>query len=488
MRINAGLSKRQLRPILTAAMRPDNPRGESGRFQFCGMVCRMEERILIGELNKHVGKEVAICGWVDVRRDQGKMVFFDLRDRSGTAQGVVLPGSAALETAKEVRNEYALRLQGVVNKRPEKNVNQGVQNGDIELEIKGIEILSRAAELPFEKDAEVNLDTLFDYRPFTLRSERGRDIFRIQATIVEAYRASLKRQGFTEFQAPALVGGDAEGGAAAFKVEYYNDKTAFLATSPQFYKQIMVGPFERAFTIAKIFRAEKSATTRHLAELTQMDFEMGFIKDHLDVMAVLEQTVKDATAAVVKEHADVFARFNTQAPLVPEQFPILTLREAQKVLGVGEEPDMEPEHEREICKWAAKERGSDFVFITHFPTSKRAFYTYADPADPTFSLSFDLLFRGLEINSGSQRIHSYDEMVKKLESRGLNPELFSFYLQAFKYGMPPHGGSSTGLERFTARMLELANVKEASAFPRDMNRVDQLLHGVPTDDSTDTES
>jgi nondiscriminating aspartyl-tRNA synthetase len=446
------------------------------------------ERTLIGDLGSKVGQEVSISGWVDVRRDQGKMVFFDFRDRSGSVQGVVLPGSAALETAKECRSEYAVRVAGTVNKRPEKNVQQGKQNGDLELEITEIEILSRAAELPFEKGAEVNLDTLFDYRPYTLRSERSRDIFKVQATIADAYRQSLKRQGFTEFQAPALVGGDAEGGAAAFKVEYYNDKTAFLATSPQFYKQIMVGPFERAFTIAKIFRAERSATTRHLSELTQMDFEMGFIKDHLDVMAVLEQTVRDATDAVIKEHADVFARFDTEAPKLGEKFPILSLREAQKILGVAEEPDMEPEHEREICKWALAEKGSDFVFITHFPTSKRAFYTYADPADPAFSLSFDLLFRGLEINSGSQRIHSYDDMVKKLESRGMKPELFSFYLQAFKYGMPPHGGSSTGLERFTARMLELPNVKEASAFPRDMNRVDQLLHGTPADDCEDVES
>ena len=275
------------------------------------------------------------------------------------------------------------------------------------------------------------------------------------------------------------MGGDAEGGAMAFKVEYYYDKTAYLATSPQFYKQIMVGPFERAFTVAKIFRAEKSATTRHLSELTQMDFEMGFIKDHLEVMAVLEQTVRDTVEAVGRQHADVFARFNTTLPQLGEKFPILTLREAQKILGAPEDPDLEPEHEREICKWALEQKGSDFVFITHFPTSKRAFYTYADPEDPEFSKSFDLLFRGLEVNSGSQRIHDYGEMVAKMESRGLDPKLFSFYLQAFKYGMPPHGGSSTGLERFTARMLELGNVKEASAFPRDLNRIDSLLHESP---------
>jgi nondiscriminating aspartyl-tRNA synthetase len=434
------------------------------------------ERTLIGELRKHVGETVSISGWVDVRRDHGKLVFLDIRDRSGKVQCVCLPNHGeAVATAQTLRPEWVVSIEGIVNERPEKMRTEGA-NGNIELETLLISVLAQAQELPFPKDEEVNLDTLFDYRPLTLRSERGRDIFTMQASIVEEYRQSLRRQGFTEFQSPALVGGDAEGGAAAFKVEYYYDKTAFLATSPQFYKQIMVGPFERVFTIAKIFRAEKSATTRHLSELTQMDFEMGFIKDHADVMRVLEQTIRDTVEAVGKQHADIFVRLHSPVPKLGEKFPILTLREAQKILNVPEEPDMEPEHERAICEWALKEHDSDFVFITHFPTAKRAFYTYADETDPMYSKSFDLLFRGLEINSGSQRIHEYDEMVRKLESRGLDPKKFSFYLQAFKYGMPPHGGSSTGLERFTARMLGLANVKEASAFPRDLNRVDQLLH------------
>ena len=439
------------------------------------------ERTLIGELGRHIGETVTIAGWVDVRRDHGKLIFLDIRDRSGKVQVICAMSHAeALAEASRLRPEWVVSIEGVVNERPEKMRTDG-QNGGLELEAANITVIAQAAELPFEKDAEVNLDTLFDYRPLTLRSERSRDIFAVQATIVEAYRQSLRRQSFTEFQAPALVGGDAEGGAAAFKVEYYYDKTAFLATSPQFYKQIMVGPFERAFTIAKIFRAEKSATTRHLSELTQMDFEMGFIKDHLDVMAVLEHAVRDTVEAVGEAHADVFGRFNISVPTLGDTFPILTLREAQKILDVALDPDLEPEHEREICKWALEQKGSDFVFITHFPTNKRAFYTYADPTDPTYSKSFDLLFRGLEINSGSQRIHTYDEMVAKMESRGLDPKLFSFYLQAFKYGMPPHGGSSTGLERFTARMLELSNVKEASAFPRDLHRVDTLLHEHDTD-------
>lgn len=434
------------------------------------------ERTLIGELGKHIGGTVSISGWVDVRRDHGKLVFLDIRDRSGKVQTVCLPShSEAVVVAQVVRPEWVVQIEGMVNERPEKMRTQE-QNGDVEIEAIKITVVAQAQELPFPKDEEVNLDTLFDYRPLTLRSERIRDIFILQSSIVEEYRQSLRRQGFIEFQSPALVGGDAEGGAAAFRVEYYYDKTAFLATSPQFYKQIMVGSFERAFTIAKIFRAEKSATTRHLSELTQMDFEMGFIQDHADVMRVLEQTIRDTVEAVGEKHRDIFSRLHSSVPKLGEKFPSLTLREAQKILNIPEEPDMEPEHERAICEWALKEQGSDFVFITRFPTAKRAFYTYADETDPTYSKSFDLLFRGLEINSGSQRIHEYDEMVRRLESRGLDPEKFSFYLQTFKYGMPPHGGSSTGLERFTARMLKLPNVKEASAFPRDINRIDQLLH------------
>lgn len=439
------------------------------------------DRTYIKDLGQQVGETVRIDGWVAVRRDQGKMIFFDFRDMTGSVQGVVLPGSGAMDTAKETRNGFAVTVTGIVNKRPEKNAQAGKQNGDIELQIEGIEALSAPQELPFDLDADVHIETLLDYRPFTLRSERNRDIFKMQATIVDEYRNALKRRMFTEFQAPALVGGDAEGGSAVFKVGYFNDTDAYLATSPQLYKEIMVGAFERAFTIAKIFRAEKSATTRHVAELTQMDFEMGFIKDHTDVMAILTDVIRDVVARVASEHAEVFARFGTEIPQAPEQFPTFTLREAQEVIkrefdrDVVGEPDMEPEDERQICEYAKKEFGSDFVFITHFPTKKRAFYTYADPENPELSLSFDLLFRGLEINSGSQRIHDYDEMVAKIESRGMDPKKFAFYLQAFKYGMPPHGGCSTGLERITARMLELANVKEASAFPRDMTRIDIRL-------------
>ena len=440
-------------------------------------------RVLIGELGLHVGESVSIRASVEVRRDQGKMVFFDFHDRSGWVQGVVLPGSEAMDTAKECRSEYLVKVEGVVNKRPEKNIQAEKQNGDIELEVKGIEILSHAAEIPFDKDAEdLTLETRFDYRPFTLRSRRDRDIFAVQATILKAFRDTLYTEGFTEFQAPALVGGDAEGGSAVFEIPDYYGKKAFLATSGQLYKQIMVGPFERVMTIAKTFRAEKSATTRHLAELMQLEFEMGYIDSPKEVMAMLEKVVRAISTAVATTHADTLKRFSVAPALLPtEAFPVFRLSEAQEIIerefggkAVGE-LDLEPEHERQICEYAKEKLGSDFVFITHFPTAKRAFYTHEDPEQPEFSLSFDLLFRGLEINSGAQRIHDYDKLVAKMESRGMDPEKFAYYLQAFKYGLPPHGGCSTGMERITARMLELANVKEATPFPRDMNRIDSLL-------------
>lgn len=435
------------------------------------------ERTLIQDLQGKVGESVLVKGWVSVRRDQGKLVFFDIRDRSGTVQAVALPQyDDVIMLAKETRPQCVVEMQAMVNKRPEKNINAEAQNGDIELEIKALHLLSQPKELPFELDTEVNLDTHLDYLPYTLRSERSKDIFKVQATVAEAFRESMRAQDFTEFQSPSLVGGDAEGGAAAFEVKYYYEQRAFLATSPQFYKQILAGVYERAFTVAKIFRGEKHATSRHLSEATCMDFEMCFIRDEREPMAVLERSIRDMVSAVEKNHPGVFERFGTTAPLVPkEQFPVLTLREAQKILGVSEEPDLEPEQERTICEWAAREKGSDFVFITKFPTAKRAFYTYEDPDEAPYSRGFDLLFRGLEINSGAQRMHDYDALIKRIEERGLDPKLFSFYLQAFKYGMPPHGGSSTGLERFTARLLNLSNVKEATLFPRDLNRIDLLL-------------
>lgn len=434
------------------------------------------ERTLIKDLKAQVGETVLIKGWVSVRRDQGKMVFFDFRDMTGSVQGVTLPKEElAIAVAKELRAEYVVEVSGIVNKRPEKNVNPDVMNGDIELEIKTISILAKA-EIPFELEAPVNIDTYLDHQPYTLRSQRSRDIFKLQETLIQTFRDALRSEGFTEFQAPALVGGDAEGGAAAFKVDYYYNKKAYLATSPQLYKQIMTGVFERVYATPKIFRGEKHATTRHLSELVQMDFEMAFIKDHTDVMNMLELIMRRISITVAEKHADTFKKMGVETPMLPVgKFPVLKLREAQEILGAGKEPDLEPEQEKALWEWAKREHQSDFVFVTHFPIEKRPFYTYEDENDKGYTKYFDLLFRGLEINSGGQRVHNYEALVERIKAKGLDPEKFKFYLQTFKVGMPPHGGCSTGLERLTARMLNLHNVREAALFPRDLNRIDVLL-------------
>ncbi|MBI2030623.1 aspartate--tRNA(Asn) ligase [Candidatus Kaiserbacteria bacterium] len=439
------------------------------------------QRTFIKDLSDHIGEDVLIKGWISVRRDQGKMIFFDFRDMTGTVQGVVLPNSTAMEAAKETRNEYIVAVEGAVNKRPEKNVQAGKQNGDIELEVKKLEIISVAQDLPFELDAEVNLDTLLDHRPFTLRRERERAIFTVQSEIIRAYREFLSGENFKEFQAPKLVGDDAEGGGNIFKVEYFKDKDAFLATSPQLYKQIMVGVFERVFAIGNVYRAEKHATTRHLNEYTSMDIEMGFIEDHTDIMALENRLMIFLTDHLRETCADAFALLGAEIPVVPAEIPRMKLREAQAIIsketGVDctNEPDLEPEHERWLCTYAKEKHNSDFIFITHYPVSKRPFYTMEDDADPGFTKSFDLLFRGVEITTGGQRVHEYDALMQKMHLKNLDPLNFMFYLQAFKYGIPPHGGWGMGLERLTQKMLGLDNVKEATLFPRDMNRIDTRL-------------
>lgn len=440
------------------------------------------ERTLIEELTHKKGEEVSVSGWVEVRRDHGKLIFLVLHDRSGNIQAVVKDDMSpdAFAVAETLREQWVVTVTGTVNERPDK-MKKDEQNGDVELLVTDIEVLSEADELPFDMNAELNLDTYLDNLPLTLRTQKGRDIFAVQATITKAFREYLRQNGFTEYQAPVLVGGDAEGGSAAFKVGYYKDKIAYLATSPQLYKQIMVGIFERVFSIGKVFRAEEHATTRHTSEYTSLDFEMGFIEDHKDVMEMTQGVHTYIANAVAEKHADVLERLGVEPALTPAKFPILTLEEAQEIIekefggkAIGE-PDLEPEHERQLCEWARKEHSSDYIFITHYPVAKRPFYTMEDEEKPGTTKSFDLLFRGLEITTGGQRVHEYDMMVEKIKSKGMNPDLFSFYLQTFKYGMPPHGGTGNGLERITQLMLGFKNLREATLFPRDMNRIDSRL-------------
>ncbi|MCA9364130.1 aspartate--tRNA(Asn) ligase, partial [Candidatus Kaiserbacteria bacterium] len=391
--------------------------------------------------------------------------------------------------AKELRSEWVVSVIGIVHKRPEKMVKEGIKNGDIELEITAIEVLAKA-EIPFDLNEETNLITELDNRPYVLRNKKNRSIFKVQSEILNGFRDSLTARGFREFQAPKIVGGDAEGGGNVYEVDYFGT-TAGLATSPQLYKQMMVGVYERVFTTGNVFRAEKHATSRHINEYTSLDYEFGFIKDHTTVMDMHESIMRDVVAHVTATCAEEFTQFSVAAPTVPVgAFPRMKLREAQELLkkeygidAIGE-PDLEPEHERLLCQYASEKLNSDFIFVTHYPTSKRPFYTYEDENDPGFTNSFDLLFRGVEITTGGQRRHTRELLIAGLTMKGLDPEKFSFYLQAFTVGMPPHGGIGMGLERVTQKFLGLSNVKEATLFPREINRIDTLL-SKDTDQSAD---
>ena len=442
----------------------------------------MENRILIKDLKEHIDQEIIIAGAVDLRRDHGKLIFLDLRDRTGMVQIVVNKKNENVYQALEaVKPEWNLKIKGLVKKRSEHTVNPNILNGDLEIEALEAEILGNAGELPFEKNTgDISLETYLDYLPYTLRSEKAKAVFRIQAQIVKSFREFLNEQDFVEIQVPKIIGEDAEGGANSFALEYFGS-TAHLAQSPQFYKQIMVGVFERVFSVGNVYRAEPHSTTRHLNEYTSLDFEMGFIESHEDIMDMETRMLSYILSELEENNSIDFKLLNTTLPSVPSKIPTMKLREAQQLIKkeTGEdctsEPDLEPAHERWLCEYAAKNFNSDFVFITHFPMSKRPMYTYEDEKDLGYAKGFDLLFRGIEITTGGQRIHNYEKLVVAMKNKGLNFEKFSYYLQAFKYGMPPHGGLGLGLERLTAKLIGAENVREAALFPRDIHRIDILL-------------
>ncbi len=437
-------------------------------------------RILIKEIVNKESELVELKGWVNVRRDHGKLIFIDLRDRSGMCQVVFLPSSAAYETAKELRSEWVIRLVGKVSRRPKGMENPKIETGEFEVVVDELTILSRAEEIPFDPASDISLETCLDWQPFVLRTEKNRNIFKIQAEIVRAFRDFLISKDFIEVQVPKIVAQATEGGANVFKIDYFDNK-AYLAQSPQFYKQIMVGVFERVFTIGNVYRAEEHSTTRHLNEYTSLDLEFGFINDHTDIMALENELLIYIINHLAKNCAKEFEFFKVQLPEIPEAIPSLKLKDAQKILSEKysldclKEPDLDPQGERMICQYAKENFDSDFIFITHYPTEKRPFYTFPDSANPDFTRSFDLLFRGIEITTGGQRVHDYQILVDNIKKWGLNPEHFGFYLQAFKYGMPPEGGLAIGLERLTQKLLNLDNIREATLFPRDMHRIDILL-------------
>jgi nondiscriminating aspartyl-tRNA synthetase len=392
----------------------------------------------------------------------------------GTVQAVV-EDSHALQTAKSMSAETVVDVEGTV-------VAQSAKGTGFEISVSRLDVISTPAQtLPVEisKTSKIDglaLNTMLDYRPLTLRNEKARAIFKIEAEFCAAFREFLGRENFVEIHSPKIVSTGTEGGANLFPIDYFGKK-AYLAQSPQFYKQIMVGVFERVLEIGPVYRAEQHDTTRHLNEYISMDFEMGFIQSEQDLIALQTKLLSSMLERVAERCERELEMFEAKVPQF-KTIPQLKLSEATELLSTKlgwrhTDVDLDPEGERLLCQYFDKETGCEFVYLTHYPASIRPFYAMpvAEGAGTILSHSFDLLFRGLEVTTGGQRIHNYEMLVKSMRGRGLNPEDFNDYLQCFRYGMPPHGGLAIGLERLTKQLLGLATVKLASLFPRDINRL-----------------
>jgi len=436
------------------------------------------QRTLIAETVNKVGETITIKGWVNTRRDHGKIVFIDLRDRTGVVQVV------CTEAAKDLRSEFVVSVTGLVKARPEKLINKNLPTGTIEIEAQEIEVISQSEELPFDMGKEVldvELPTLLDYRALTLRHPRVQAIFKVQEVVIDAFRQALKARDFMEFQAPCITPAVAEGGAEVFRVQYFEHE-AYLSQSPQLYKSLLVGDFERVFSVNKIFRAEPSVTTRHLTEVVSLDAEFGFIESWLDVLEMQEYVVRFIFGQVEKKCAKELELYGATLPKLADKIPHIKLREAQEIIykrtgrDCRQEKDLSPEDEREICRWSRQERGSDLVFVSHFITKEKPFYICPDPEDPTYVLSVDLIGRGVEWSSGGQRLNDYQQILKNAKEWGVKEEDVELYLQSFRYGVPPLGGFALGAERMTMHILGLKNIREASLFPRDMERIDVRLN------------
>ena len=434
------------------------------------------ERTLANETVIKIGKKVRLQGWINTIRDHGSITFIDLRDRSGVVQCV---GEGLIE----IPIQSAVEIVGEVKKRPDKMRNKKIETGEVEVKIEKLNVLAKAEELPFDmgkEELELQLPTLLDYRTLTLRNKKITEIFKLQEAVLEGFRRAAQKLDCVEIFVPTISSSSTEGGAEVFKIDYYGHD-AFLIQSPQLYKQMLVPAFERVYLVSHAYRSEPSVTTRHMSESIQMDCELGFV-NFAQLLDSLEFIARETLKYVEDSCSQILKNYKVPKLKIEKEVPRLTMREAQKIIKERtqvdhtNEPDLSPEDEREIGKWAAEEKWSDFVTITHYPTKKRAFYTMPDPKDKQYSLSYDLLFKGMEILSGSQRINDYKELVAEIKARGMNPDKFRMYLQAFKYAMPPEGGFSFGLERITMQILNLRNIREASLFPRDMERVDFNLN------------
>jgi nondiscriminating aspartyl-tRNA synthetase len=429
-------------------------------------------RILAGELAEHVGQDVRISGWLHRQRQLSRVTFLVVRDRSAMAQ-VVVGDRAQAEWLAQLAPETVLSVTG-------RAMAAAQAPGGVEIHEPEVEVVAEPAETPpldlWRPTLSAQLPTQLDLAPLALRHPRARAVFHVTAASIAGFRAALDDLGFTEIQTPKIVASATESGANVFAIDYFG-RAAYLAQSPQFYKQAMVGVFERVYETGPVFRAEPHDTPRHLSEYVSLDAELGFIADHADVMAVAREAVAGMVASVEQRGHDAAALLRLDLPRVPEQIPAVHFADAQAMIGAatGEdldgEPDLAPAHERWLGDWARREHDCDFVFVTGYPMAKRPFYTHPDPARPEFSNSFDLLFRGLELITGGQRLHRYEDYLAALAARGEDPLAYESYLQAFRYGMPPHGGFAIGLERWVSRLTGAANVRETTLFPRDRNRL-----------------
>jgi nondiscriminating aspartyl-tRNA synthetase len=430
------------------------------------------ERVRSSELAAHVGARVQVAGWRHAVRKLGGITFVVVRDGWGLMQ-VLVEDPARMAALEGAGNESIIRVEGQVVVAPK-------APGGVELHDPTFAVEVAVTEPPpvalHARAITANLATQLDHAVVLNRHPQRRAILRLAAGAMQGFRATLTARHFTEIQSPKLVASATESGANVFRLDYFG-RPAFLAQSPQFYKQIMVGVFERVFEVGPVFRAEPHDTTRHLNEYVSLDAEMGFIQDHFTVMALLRATLAGILAQLADYHAADLALLNLTLPEVPIEIPHIHFTDAQEVIwqrhgvDVRGEPDLSPQDERWLGAWAQKEFGSDFLFVVGYPMSKRPFYTHPDPERPASSRSFDLLFRGMELVTGGQRLHLYADYLAALAAANLPTELFADYLSAFQFGMPPHGGFAIGLERLIAQLTGLPSVKLAALFPRDLHRL-----------------
>ena len=433
-----------------------------------------KDTVSYADFEQYENQIVTIKGIIHNIRMMSDFAFVILRTARETIQCVYAESFSSYRMGEDVKEECAAKITGKIVAGETKDGSKRY-----ELQIHDIVLLSHPADIPpvviTKKQVNCDLSTKLDYRPVTLRNPKERAIFKLQEGIQRGFREFLTQQGFTEIHSPKINFAGAEGGTNVFKLDYFG-KQVYLAQSPQLYKQAMVAVYEKVFEIAPVFRAEHHDTSRHLNEYISMDLEMGMIDGFEDIMNMETGVLKYIMNLLKTEYKNEVELLHIDVPEITE-IPVIKFMDAKEVImktfkyKPTDMKDFDPEEEQLLGKYAKKQFNSDFIFVTHYPSKKRPFYTMDDPADPEYTLSFDLLFRGLEITSGGQRVHDYNEQVAKMEKLGMNPEEFATYLMLHKYGAPPHGGLGLGLERLTMHLLGAKNVREATMFPRDINRV-----------------